>query len=912
MSGTTPSPHPFRRHSLALLAIIFALLASSLALAADYTLLDEEPGEYTLSCRLTADTGWAAAAEVRFGFDVRSPTDMAFVRVGGGRATLFLVAGGKEQPVGEPRPFQPPKACAASLQRREGRVRFIADGRVLIDAEWKRPLGGRAGTLAAGGAQLSEVVLQPIAPPLIRDDFTRDEGETDQWQVLAGAWRNTMITAPKAEAARSANPFCTRASAAPEAVMVNGDWFWETYRTSVSAKSVDASTVGIAAYVQDAQNMIQFRWEAGAPDAPRAKKLLLVRNGRVTPLAEGAGGFIREQWYQLSLDVRPGHVTALIDRYPVLSAATDAFGQGEAGLLCQEGDAVFDDFVVGSPASADTLIPRVNPVFVSDDTMAADQLYLPASQWRPVEGGIAWNWGEYVDDVTLRFPVRALGGDPATILLHAPIADAAGAAAAYAVSLRKVGEKLTAELKAPPDKTAAGSCSAAEADEVAVSIAGGTLAVRCGSSEVLTYQDPTPLSGRKLGLSGAVGSLPNLALVTSSRFFDYTFDGAPTDWFAGKGVWQVTTRWPCQPGWTFFGGTHDENPVLWTKHKYEGDVVLEFFAALPMDCPPPPGYARPSDIDAVLCGDGVELSSGYAFVVSGWKNTKSAILRRGQVVAENASAIFHEPTSNNFAFHRHWFRVRGERIGSHIALWLDGQLVASFEDPDPLPGGRAAVWSFHNGLMLGRARLWFAQEKPGGIVPPLASPTVIPPTPRAANAPIADDFETSLGEWQSFSSPPTIELAPDSSTAASGKRSLRITDLVSGGSFGAYAVVTPFRATDSPKLSFDYRLPPGVRVNLYLYLNDRWHAITLTTEEPPSSATTILGRLEGIQADDKWHHAEFDLLTPLQALYPQLKAFTVKYVAVAAPEESYVRCGIGGNGRGARFWIDNFAVGPRG
>jgi hypothetical protein len=213
--------------------------------------------------------------------------------------------------------------------------------------------------------------------------------------------------------------------------------------------------------------------------------------------------------------------------------------------------------------------------------------------------------------------------------------------------------------------------------------------------------------------------------------------------------------------------------------------------------------------------------------------------------------------------------------------------------------------------MLGRARLWFAQEKPGGIVPPLAPPVAVPPTPRAAEAPISDDFETSLGEWQSFSSPPTIDLALDNTTAASGKRSLRLTNLISGGSFGAYAVVTPFRATDFPKLSFDYRLPPGVHVNLYLYLNDRWHAITLTAEEPPSTATTVLGRLEGVQADDKWHHAEFDLLTPLQALYPQLKAFTVKYVAVAAPEESYVRCGMGGNARGARFWLDNFAVGPR-
>ena len=47
-------------------------------------------------------------------------------------------------------------------------------------------------------------------------------------------------------------------------------------------------------------------------------------------------------------------------------------------------------------------------------------------------------------------------------------------------------------------------------------------------------------------------------------------------------------------------------------------------------------------------------------------------------------------------------------------------------------------------------------------------------------------------------------------------------------------------------------------------------------------------------ADNEWHHAEFDLLTPLQAMHPESKAVEVKYVALGAPEESYVRCGIGG------------------
>ncbi|HJN18054.1 MAG TPA: hypothetical protein QGH10_21320, partial [Armatimonadota bacterium] len=65
----------------------------------------------------------------------------------------------------------------------------------------------------------------------------------------------------------------------------------------------------------------------------------------------------------------------------------------------------------------------------------------------------------------------------------------------------------------------------------------------------------------------------------------------------------------------------------------------------------------------------------------------------------------------------------------------------------------------------------------------------------------------------------------------------------------------------------------------------------------------------GILADDQWHHAEFDIATPLSALYPESKTLEVKYIAFAAPEESYLRCGLGGNGRGATYWLDNFRIG---
>jgi len=632
----------------------------------------------------------------------------------------------------------------------------------------------------------------------------------------------------------------------------------------------------------------------------------LVRDGKETVLAAANGGFVPDQWYRLELAARPGKVEASLDRYPVLSAETDALGQGMVGVLASGGEAVFDDLAAAALDAPRWETPRINPVFLTDETMAQNELYTPAGQWRAGQG-VLWSWGYYPGDVHVRLAAGSLS-NPLTVLLRG---DGSSIENAYAVTLRLNGETLEASLKAPGGKTASGSCPAAAADLVQVSAVGDTVRVLVADREALALTDPQPLAGKLLGLVGATPDHLAGANVVSPNFRDYAFDAAPTDWFSGKGIWQVTTRWPCQPGWTFFGGTHDENPTLWTKHLYAGDVVLEFFANIPMDVPPPPGYSRPSDVDAALCADGVDLGSGYAFIFAGWKNTKSAILRRGQVVAETADAVFVNPISSNFEFHRHWFRVRAEKIGSRVALSVDGREILSYNDPDPLPPGRAAVFSFHNGLMVGRAHLWFAQEQPGGVLPARLPSTPAPqPVPRAADAPIDDDFEKGPGEWQTFSDPSPVELALDESTAAAGKRSLRIRNDLSGGPFGVYAVTGAFRAPDFRKLSFDYRVPPGVAVNLYVYAGRQWHALRFTADEPAVGGATLLGALDGIQCDDAWHHAEFDLFPALAALHPESPVLTVKYVAFAAPEESYVRCGLGGNQRGATYWIDNFRVGP--
>lgn len=870
-----------------------------------YTLLDAEPGPYTLQLLVTAERGWTDGTELRIAFDVVDEKDLAFVRIQGTHAALMRFRQGKTEVVGQTRSVRLAPSWNAAFQRREGRVRLVAAGRIVLDEPWSAPIRGRVGYWVSPGAQVQAPLLQPYEAAIVYDDFTREPDDMGLWTALAGQWRNTLVSAPQANPTQSANPFTFRTLAAPTALAATGYWFWDAYRVSVSTRPLGAKAVSLAAYVQDERNMLCFRWEEGGTDAPGARQLLLVRDGKQTLLASQKGGFEKDQWYRLELVVCPGRVEVLIDRYPVLKADTDAFGQGMVAVGAEHGEAVFDDLAVSAVEAPIWETPRINPTFLADETMTQDELFTLAGQWRQGDGGIRWNWGYYPGDVQLQIAASALS-TPLTVLLRA---DGSRVENAYAVTVGYEGQRIEASLRRPADVALHGSCPAGPDDIVAISATGNTVQVRCAGVEALNFSDPTPLSGKLVGLVGATDNHINSAYVFSPNFRDYAFDSAPTDWFSTKGIWQVTTRWPCQPGWTFFGGTHDQNPTLYTKHTYSGDIVLEFFANLQMDVPPPPGYSRPSDLDAALCADGVNLDSGYTFIFAGWKNTKSAILRRGQVVAENHNAVFVDPTSSNPAFHRHWFRLRAEKIGNRVAFSVDGREILSYVDPDPLPGGRAAIFSFHNAPMIGRARLWFTQEHVGGVVASYlpASPAP-PPRPRGEGPPIVCDFESDLGEWRTFTIPPPVELALDNTTAASGKQSLRIRNLVSGGAMGVYAVTTPFRVTDAHKLSFDYRLPPGVGVNVYVHAAGSWHSIRVSAEEPQESAVPQLGAISNVVCDGSWHHAEFDLLGPLTAMHPQSPVLNVRYVAFAAPEESYLRCGIGGNHRGATYWIDNFRI----
>ena len=139
-----------------------------------------------------------------------------------------------------------------------------------------------------------------------------------------------------------------------------------------------------------------------------------------------------------------------------------------------------------------------------------------------------------------------------------------------------------------------------------------------------------------IGFEGAMPSLQDVE-VQSNNVYDYTFTTAPADWRVQSGVWEMTNRWVCSPGWSWFGGRSEEVASIWNKRKFSGDFSVQFYFAFKMGLTGTPTWKyRPSDVAISFCGDGHNLGSGYSLVLGADDNSHSVLMRRGQKVADSA------------------------------------------------------------------------------------------------------------------------------------------------------------------------------------------------------------------------------------------------------------------------------------
>ncbi|HEY0076264.1 MAG TPA: hypothetical protein VGB77_19350, partial [Abditibacteriaceae bacterium] len=148
-----------------------------------------------------------------------------------------------------------------------------------------------------------------------------------------------------------------------------------------------------------------------------------------------------------------------------------------------------------------------------------------------------------------------------------------------------------------------------------------------------------PLLG--LPLIGLQGNVPSLRTVQvkSDHVYDYTFSKAPSDWRVQSGKWNMTNRWTCAPGWSWFGGHSEEIASIWNKRKFSGDFVLHVYFAFKegMVRETPTWREKNADVGLSFCGDGNNLGSGYSLVLGADNNRHSILLKQGQAITESAA-----------------------------------------------------------------------------------------------------------------------------------------------------------------------------------------------------------------------------------------------------------------------------------
>jgi hypothetical protein len=418
----------------------------------------------------------------------------------------------------------------------------------------------------------------------------------------------------------------------------------------------------------------------------------------------------------------------------------------------------------------------------------------------------------------------------------------------------------------------------------------------------------------------------NAAELLSSNVYDYTFSSAPTDWLARGGLWNATNRWSCSPQWSWYGGYSPTGiAALWNKREFVGDIVVELYCAFTMRQGRNPSYLPPNDVNITICGDGANPDSGYSFIVGGDDNRVTRIMRGTQVLAETHDRaalfpIYEDGQPAMYDWHRKWWSVRVRKSGTKLGVYLDNNLVLEAEDPAPLSVGRVGIWTIRNDIVTPRIKVYYEQEN--ALRSPMPDDIPLPTSIEVASPELRLSSSTHPSLQENFENGPGVFRTRDGDQGADlaivpggsdGSTCLRLSNPAAGGSFAFGLHRQQFDAADLSRLSFDYRISPEAKVNLYVASGGERYQITFTGPDRAAPGCIRLGSIADVKTDNHWHSAEFDLLGHLKALMPDRQSFVCTdlwFGVVGNPD--YLMAGFGGNRVNTTWYMDNFMIGRPG
>jgi hypothetical protein len=251
--------------------------------------------------------------------------------------------------------------------------------------------------------------------------------------------------------------------------------------------------------------------------------------------------------------------------------------------------------------------------------------------------------------------------------------------------------------------------------------AGEFIVAMVNGRAVAWFRDPSPKKGGRVAFYAAGLRVDRRDVRVYNRGVqDFQFNAAPSDWRVGLGTWEVANRWQCDPRWSFLAGWYRDWPrvplaadpqagkiaAVWNKRPIRGDFSVEYFVAPKMQQQSGPEQNFVRDFNVSVCADGRDLTSGYVFSYGAADNRRTALYRKGVLVAQS------DWTVPSAGLHNRWFGLKAVREGDRLRFFLrlsaDGadEPILDYEDPDPLPAsGYLSLWTFRMGLMLGRVRV---------------------------------------------------------------------------------------------------------------------------------------------------------------------------------------------------------------
>ncbi|HUV39753.1 MAG TPA: hypothetical protein VMY39_09080, partial [Planctomycetota bacterium] len=566
------------------------------------------------------------------------------------------------------------------------------------------------------------------------DGFTH--GGENAWLMMGGRWKRVPLgraETPNAPTGGAAAPLAGVLSVSTphgEARAAVGSANWKNYVLETEIHPDDVGRTGVVLYYQDETRYYQASRRA-EDDGRETWTLERVLDGERLVLDErslSAPAGSRK----VAAGVDNGYLWVTVDGQKVLEAFDTKLVSGAAGLFAADLErAQFGPVRVDWPLREAPLL-TLNEVFEQEISMG---------NWSSVES--EWEWdtstgllvhkGNWPGDAEITLSVDAtrrpdvgllLSGDEKKpgngyLLKFAPVKGED--TKQMTLVILRAGKPLDGDvLDIRTGERAAGPLTlTGDVEQVGFRRIGSTLIGYVNRQAVLAQRDPEPLRGDVIGWYDPRARdanrskrdvLKSLVSVSSPNVHKYLFRRAYTDWRVVNGVWEITSRWQCDPRWTFFSGrTSWKLAAIWNKRKLRGDTTLDFFIGPKMDRDRGGRYEYVADFNCTLAANGIDLDSGYSFLFGGFNNSKTVLVRKDKVVAEAKWPVTEgymrqgQPVIIPIGgIHRQWFRVKAQKKDARLRLWIDDALVIDYTDPDPLTGDRVALWTWNNGIMVAR------------------------------------------------------------------------------------------------------------------------------------------------------------------------------------------------------------------